>query len=143
MKGFVVNDADVASITTSYNNGQGILLHEDAASDANSRAMPQAGYLAHVEVQREETGATCANISLFLTWDSAGDDPMTGEADAQTVHAGLTDTSLRNIAVSLDTWYTAPSGQTTDGKCYLWIKTNAGTVTLKKARLYWADRAGE
>tara|TARA_R110000824_G_scaffold309061_2_gene496485 strand:+ start:35 stop:466 length:432 start_codon:yes stop_codon:yes gene_type:complete len=143
MKGFIVNDATVASITTSYVVGQKILLHEDSAADANSRAMPQSGYLSHLEIQMDETGGTCANISLFLTWDSVGDDPMTAEAQSQLVHAGMTDVSLRNIAVSLDTWYTAPTGQTTAGKCYLFIKTNAGTVSLTKARLYWADRAGE
>ena len=142
MQGFIVNDATVASITTAYAAGQAILLHEDSTADAKSRAMPQSGYLSHIEIQMDETAGTCANISLFLTWDSAGDDPMTAEAVTQTVHAGMTDTSLRNIAVSLDTWFTAPTGQTTAGKCYLFIKTNAGTVSLTKARLHWSDRSG-
>jgi len=141
VQGFIVNDADVADITTSYAADKAILLHEDSGADPKSRAMPQSCYLSHIEIQLDETGATCANVSLFLTWDDLGDDPMTAEAKTQTVHAGMDNTSLRNLSVAMDVWVTAPTGQSVAGKCYMFLKTNAGTVTAKKVRLHWSDRA--
>jgi|TARA_Y100000296_G_C5019650_1_gene179215 hypothetical protein len=141
MQGFIVNDADVASVGTSYALGKAILLHEDSTADAKSRAMPQSCYLSHLDLQLDETSSTVAQVSAFLTWDSIGDDPMTGESASNALWTGLTDTSLRNTSIALDVWVTAPTGQTTAGKCYLFIKVDAGAVTVKKARLHWSDRA--
>ncbi len=140
-QGFICQDADVAGITTAFNNGQGIKLHKDLSNDARSKWLPRSCYLSHLEIQADTTAGSPTEYSLFLTWDAAGDDPITSAAAAQTTHAGLTDTSLMNIAVAIDVWVTAPAGQTTSGAVYLWMKTNAGTVTLKKARLHWVDRS--
>ena len=140
MQGFAVNDATVAGITTGYDEDKKILLHEDSSADAKSSALPQACYLSHLDLQLDETGATAANITAFLAWDEDGNDPMTGEAAGNNLWTGMNDTSLRNTSIPLDVWVTAPSGQTTAGKCYLWLKTNAGTVTCTKARLHWAMR---
>ena len=140
MQGFIVNDAAVTTIGTSYALAKKILLHEDSSADSKSRAMPQACYLSHLELQLDETSSTVANISAYITWDDTGDSSMTAEAKTQTVHAGLTDTSLRLVAIQLDAWVTAPSTQTAAGKCYLFLKCDAGAVTCNKARLYWAIR---
>ena len=139
-QGFVVNDAEVTGIGTSYATGDAILLHEDSTLDANSKAMPQACYLSHVELQLDETSSTVAEVSCFLTWDSAGNDPITAEAVDLAVHAGLTDTSLRLVSVAMNVWIRSPATQTTAGKVYLWVKCKAGAVTLKIARLHWAVR---
>tara|TARA_R110000824_G_scaffold241096_2_gene429804 strand:- start:130 stop:558 length:429 start_codon:yes stop_codon:yes gene_type:complete len=139
-QGFVVNDAEVTGIGTSYATGDAILLHEDSTLDANSKAMPQACYLSHVELQLDETSSTVSEVSCFLTWDSAGNDPITAEAVDLAVHAGLTDTSLRLVSVAMDVWIRSPATQTTAGKVYLWVKCKAGAVTLKIARLHWAVR---
>lgn len=136
--GFIVNDADVAGVTTSYNVAQVILLQEDSAADVRSRALPQSCMIGDLELVVDETGATVSQLSGFLTWDSAGNDIMAGEFTASTV-SGLTGTSLRMCSVELREFRTAPSGQTTKGKCYLWLKTSAGTCTVKKARLHWSD----
>jgi hypothetical protein len=140
MQGFAVNDATVAGITTSYAAGDRILLHEDSTADAKSSALPSACYLSHIDLQLDETGATATKISAFLAWDSNGDDPMTGESQGNPLWTGLTDTSLRNTSIGLDVWVTAPTGQTTQGKCYLFLKTDTGTVECTKARLHWALR---
>ena len=140
MQGFAVNDATVAGISTGYVEGKKILLHEDYDADAKSSALPSACYLSHLDLQLDETGATTTQVSAFLAWDSNGDDPMTGEAAGNALWTGMTDTSLRNTSIALDVWVTAPAGQTTQGKCYLWLKTDAGTVSCTKARLHWALR---
>ena len=140
MQGFAVNDAAVTGITTSYVLAKKILLHDDSTADAKSSALPQACYISHLDLQLDETGATTTKISAFLAWDSIGDDPMTAESQSNPLWTGLTDTSLRNTSIALDVWVTAPSGQTTNGKCYLWLKTDAGTVSCTKARLHWALR---
>lgn len=139
-RGFICEDADVAGITTSYDLTKAVLLHVDTARDANSvnGALPQSGYMSNLEIVIDETVATIASVTAYLCWDSTGDDPITAQATI-TLHAGLTDVSLRMGAAALDKWYRAPATQTTKGKVYLFLKTNAGTGTLKKARLYWTD----
>ena len=139
-QGFVVNDAEQASIGTSYSAGQAILLHEDSTADALSKAMPQACYLSHLELRLDVTSGAPTTASCFLTWDSSGDEPLSAEAQLINLHAGMTDTSLRNTAIALDVWVRAPTAQTTQGKCYLFLKVDSGAVTLTKARLNWVVR---
>ncbi len=140
MQGFVVNDAEVSGIGTSYVLGKKILLHEDSTADALSKALPQACYVSHLDLQLDETSSTVAKVSAFLAWDSDGDNPMTGESELNPLWSGMTDTSLRSTSIALNVFVTAPSGQTTSGKGYLWIKVDGGGATLKKARLHWAIR---
>tara|TARA_R100000458_G_C8094862_1_gene124008 strand:- start:78 stop:524 length:447 start_codon:yes stop_codon:yes gene_type:complete len=145
MQGFAVNDADVTGINTGYVLAKKILLHEDSTSDAKSSALPQACYLSHLDLQLDETSGTAETVSAFLAWDSDGDDPMTAESSGNTLWDGMSSTGLTDVkctSIALDAWVTAPSGQTTAGKCYLWIKVAGSTpvVTLKKARLHWATR---
>lgn len=138
-QGFIINDAEVTAIGTSYAVGKVVTLHEDTPATDLSKAMPQGCYLSHLELQLDETTPTAGTVSCFLTWDSTGDDPLTAEASVS-LHAGLTDTSLRNTALSMDVWTRAPAGQSAAGKCYLFLKVDAGAVTLKKARLHWVAR---
>ena len=139
-QGFIINDAEVTAIGSAYAVGKVVTLHEDTPATDLSKAMPQGCYLSHLELQLDETTPTSATVSCFLTWDSTGDDPLTAEATAVSLHDGLTDTSLRNTSVAMDVWVRAPAGQTASGKCYLFLKVNAGAVTLKKARLHWVAR---
>mgnify|MGYP003118582884 CR=1 FL=1 len=141
MQGFAVNDADVTGINTGYVLAKKILLHEDSASDTYSKPVPRSCYVSHLDLQLDATSGSPTQVSAFLAWDSDGDDPMTGESSGNVLWSGMTDTSLKNVSVGLDVWSTAPAGQTTKGKCYLWIKVDAGVVTLKKARLHWALRS--
>jgi|TARA_R100000482_G_scaffold17247_1_gene4986 hypothetical protein len=139
-QGFIVNDAEVTGIGTSYAAAKSILLHEDSTADPLSKALPQSCYLSHIDLQLDQTSATVAKVDIFLAWDSSGDDPMSGESAGNPLWTGMTDTSLRNTSIGMDVFVTAPTGQTTSGKCYLWIRVDSGEVTLKKARLHWAVR---
>jgi hypothetical protein len=139
-QGFIVNAAEVTSIGTSYAIGKIVTLNANDDIDDKSTAMPSGSYLSHLELQLDETSSTVANVSCFLTWDAAGDDPITAEASEIALHAGMTDTSLRNTSISMDVWAGSPTGQAVTGTCYLFLKVNAGAVTLKKARLYWVVR---
>jgi len=105
--------------------------------DVNAKALPSGGYWSHLEVLLDETGATVASVTCYLTWDAAGDVPASSEATIALV-AGLTDVSLRGGATGLDVW-PCLTDNSVAGTLYLWIKTNAGTATLVQARLYWRD----
>jgi|TARA_R110001583_G_scaffold20974_1_gene79960 hypothetical protein len=149
MQGFASNDGDVSAITgSSFVLGKAIKLHADTTVDAKSSALPSACYLSHIDLQLDATIGTPATVDAFLAWDAGGDSPMTGLAEGNKLWAGLTDanidgasvTALFNTSIALDVWITSPESQTTQGACYLWIKVNAGTVTVKRARLHWALR---
>jgi len=139
-QGFIVNDAEVDTITNSYVESRKILLHEDSTADPLSKRLPQACYISHLDLQLEQDSAGVTEVSCFLAWDSNGDDPMTGESQSNPLWSGMTTTTLRNTSIGLDVFVTAPDGQTTSGKCYLWVKVNGGQATVKKARLHWAIR---
>ena len=149
MQGFASNDGDVAAITgSSFVLGKAIKLHADTDVDAKSSALPNACYLSHIDLQLDATSGTPATVDAFLAWDAGGDSPMTGLAEGNKLWAGLTDanidgaavTALFNTSIALNVWITSPASQTTGGACYLWIKVNTGTVTVKRARLHWAMR---
>jgi hypothetical protein len=140
MQGFAVNDATVTGINDGYVVGNKILLHEDSTADAKSSALPSACYLSHLDIQLGDASGT-SKVSAYLTWDEDGNDPMTGESQGNPVWTGLTGSdNLRCTSIGLDVWVTAPTGQTTQGKCYLFLKTDTGTVECTKARLHWALR---
>ena len=141
MQGFIVNDAAVTGINTGYVKGKRILLQEDSAEDPKSRAMPTSCYLSHLELQLDATSGSPTQVSAFMAWDSDGDDPLTAESASNATWSGMTDTSLKNASIALDVWVTMPTGATAAGKCALWIKVNAGEVSVLKARLHWCDRA--
>ena len=143
MQGFAVNDAVVLGIDASYDLSKVILLHKDTDIDVKSSALPQSCYVSHLDLQMDVTSGSIATVDAFLSWDSAGDDPMTGASEGNVVWAGMTDTSLVCTSIALDVWVTAPAGQTTAGKCYLHLKVvgaSSPVVTLNKARLNWAMR---
>jgi len=141
-QGFICLDAEVPNIVGTYLPA---LLHEDAAVDAGSTngALPSACWWSQLELVWDVTAGAVTEITLKLTWDSAGDNPASEEivlstAD-NTIYAGQTDVSLWLATVDLNVSKRATAGQTTTGKVYLWSKVTAGggTLTLKKARLQW------
>ena len=146
MQGFAVNDAVVSSIGTTYALNKKILLHEDSSADSLSKALPQSCYLSHLDIQIVEGSGTAEKVSAFLAWDEDGDDPMSAESKDNVLWTGMTTASagsaIKNTSIALDVFVTAPSGQTTKGKCYLWIKVSGSSpsVSLQKARLHWAIR---
>jgi len=141
-QGFIVNDAEVTGIDGAFDLSKKILLHADSTADAFSRALPNACYLSHLDIQADITGGSPTKFTAFLTWDENGDDPCTGLSQGVLGQIGLTDTSLLSTSIFMGVFITRPSGQTSPGKLYLHLKQNAGdgVITLKKARLHWVVR---
>jgi len=110
-------------------------------SDARSRALPQACDFAQLDLAFSSVAdADTFTFDVYLTWDSAGDDPLTAKASTVSSTAGGTANTSHTV-ISLDRLFvTAPSGQTTAGKCYLWIEPTEAVV-LEKARLHWHDNS--
>ena len=137
MQGFIVNDNATTEIVATYGNG--VLLHEDSTIDAKSKAMPQACYLSHLDLSLTNANSA-TTVSCFLTWDSGKDHPMSGEATDQKLQAGST-SNLKHVSIALDAVVTAPTAQTTAGKCYLWVLVDdaTGSPEVATARLHWAD----
>ena len=143
-QGFVVNTAVVTGIQTTYVS---VLMEAGSLAaigiDARAKALPQSCYLSHLELKLDETAGTVATVDCYLTWDLAGNEPLTAAATGVTLHAGSPggDTSLRNTAIALDVWVNAPTAQTTAGTVYLWLKIGGGgTATLTDARIQWVSR---
>jgi hypothetical protein len=142
-QGFIVNDAEVASIQATYKSS---LLHEDEVSDANSifGSLPGASWWSQLELVFDVTAGAVSEITVKVTWDSTGDDPALEEMILTTadgsLFAGQTDTSLLLAVQNINAPKRSTANQTTRGKVYLWAKVSdgaGGTVTLKKARLQW------
>jgi hypothetical protein len=101
--------------------------------------MPQSCWLSHVDIQLTDANSA-TSVSAFLTWDSGRDHPMSGEAAGYTLQSGST-SNLKHVSIALDADVTAPTSQTTAGKCYLWITVDdaTGGPQVASARLHWAD----
>jgi len=136
MRGFICNDNATTEIVTSYGNG---LLLEENAVDPKSRAMPQSCWLSHVDISLTNAN-DATTLSAFLTWDSGKNHPMSGEATGYKLQSGST-SNLKHVTIALDMDATAPTAQTTAGKCYLWVLVDdsAGNPEIASARLHWAD----
>lgn len=136
-QGFACNATAVAGITASYNAAQGIALSGSVAIDEFAKALPAGGYWSHIEARFTQTAAATASVTFFLSWDAAGDQMASGEATF-TLVPGVTTAASLGAAVGLDVWTSWNDNRVT-GTVYLWCKTNAGTVRLDQARLYWRD----
>ena len=139
--GFVVNDAEVTGIGTSYEKIKIITLHEDTTADAKSLhgKLPAGGATwSHLDLVLDGTTGSPSTVEAYLTWDTDGNDIAAGPTqNALSLIAGLTDTSLVMASLTLGVTPHAPASQSVAGTCYLFIKVDAGEVTLKKARLHW------
>lgn len=143
MHGFICNTAEMPGLTTAYALARIVTLDGSAAAlvvDENAKAKPQGGYWSHLELNFTDSGAPAATVTFHLTWDAAGDIKASGEATITLVQ-GITTVTKWGGASGLDVWPTN-NDNSTAGALYLWIKTNAGTVRLISARLYWRDQLG-
>jgi len=140
--GFVVNDATVSGIGAAFLLAKKIKLQEDVASDANSihGALPQGGARwSHVDLVFAVASGSPTTVDALLCWDSTGDDVAAGPTqNSLNITAGLTTTGNRMCSLTLDVVPHAPASQTDAGVVYLWLKVDAGTINLTKARLHWS-----
>jgi len=141
MRGFITNTTRTALPDSGFTLTLMAEQRSGTPSDTRSRALPQACDFAQLDLafSAVDTLATFT-FDVYLTWDSAGDDPLTAKASTVSSTAGGTSNTSHTV-ISLDRLFvTAPSGQTTAGKCYLWINPTEAVV-LEKARLHWHDNS--
>ena len=140
-RGFITNLTVQAGITTAYNQSQAILLELGTAADAKSlSALPAGARWSHLRVGADETAGTCTKLEAALFWDSSCNEIAAGPSQsAYSVFSLGADTTLRQVVIPIDIEQMAPAGQTTAGKAYLLLKTDAGTVTcpVGGAELHW------
>ena len=141
--GFLTNPTASNAIDTTYTLADGIALTNVDASGVGITAapgaetpLPQGVYLDHLEIRGVQTGAV-ASLSVWLSWDAAGDQPATSEGTINLV-AGMTTANVVGGTVAIDAWV-RPPGQTLT--LYLWVKTNANAITIPQygVRLHWTN----
>jgi|7_EtaG_2_1085326.scaffolds.fasta_scaffold03156_2 hypothetical protein len=136
-QGFICSDGVMSAVGNSFALGKAILLKEDSAVDANSRAMPSACHWSHLEIHVSSIASSATSLDVYLTWDDEGDLPATSTSGATTIVTGLSTATDGGLAIDLDVFSTFPATATTPGQVYLFAKTNTGTVQIDVARLYW------
>jgi hypothetical protein len=126
-----VNATAVTGITTSYALAKKILLTTLSTETGTQPVIPQSGYMSSLELELVETGGVSlpTSVSAFLAWDAAGDHIFTAAATANVV-AAMTTARTFGVGIAIDKWYRAPVSQTAAGTVYLFIKVDAGTVTV-------------
>ena len=141
MQGFITNTARTSLGTGSFTTTLMAEQTSGTPSDAKSRVLPQACDFAQLDLAFSAVAdASTFTFDVYLTWDSAGDDPLTAKIEGVATTAAGTANNAHTV-ISLDRLFvTAPSGQTTAGKCYLWIQPSEAVV-LEKARLHWHDNS--
>ena len=134
--GFITNTA-VTNITDTSVFTSTLLAEQTTGtpSDAKSRALPQSCSFSQLDLVLTEYAGT-DDISVYMTWDSTGDDPLTSKITGVAVTTGGS-SGVVHCVISLDKLFiTAPSGQSEAGKCYVWIKPGEA-CKVSKARLHW------
>lgn len=147
-QGFACEAADVASITTSYAIAQVVTLGANITRDASAKAVPAGGMWSYLDVQVLKTGGAPTTVEAVITWDTAGDDPAyVTTVAADLVAAGTTANTFIGT-LPLNFWPSTPWGAAdgaarpaayVTGRVYVQLRVDAGTVTLKKARLHFRD----
>lgn len=129
--GFLTNVGASNAIDTTYTLADAIPLTSTGTAagittlPGSETPLPQGVYLDHIEL-RGVQGAAITSINLWLSWDAAGDQPLTSEGTITPV-AALTTANLIGGAVTIDAWVRPPGPGLT---IYAHLKTNASTITI-------------
>ena len=137
LHGFLVSDGNITGITSSGYTA--VKLGGNADRDLQARAFRDGVYFGDLELVADETATTVAQIDGFLSWDVAGDNICAGLFSLTSTEwvRGQTDTSLIMGTVELRAPRTAPAGWL--NYIYLWLKTDAGTISVAgNCRLGWS-----
>ena len=139
-QGFIVGppSADQTGVTTALNDSQAVLLQVDVAEDAKSEALPFKAYWSHLTVGCAVTAGSPTTLKVQLYKDAACEEPLTGLSGASSIDA-VTGATNRGCGIALGVYVTEDSDWTASGRVYALFKTDAGTVTIRRAsvRLYW------
>lgn len=89
-----------------------------------------------IKVSSIALGAT--QLTMRLCADAAGDVILVPDTTA-TISTGITTATAGNVAYKIDVPVQLPVGGPGAGTIYLFIKTDAGTVTLDASQLSWSE----
>jgi hypothetical protein len=88
----------------------------------------------HVRLTSIAGGA--ANVTCRITADAAGDFVLMPDTEAE-ISIGITTTTSGCVAYSIGIPFFGIVNS--DSKFYLWVKTDAGTVTLAQSCITWSE----
>ena len=88
----------------------------------------------HVRLTSIAGGA--ANVTCRITADAAGDFVLMPDTEAE-ISIGITTTTSGCVAYSIGIPFFGLINQ--DSKFWLWVKTDAGTVTLAQSCITWSE----
>lgn len=139
--GYILNATEIDKITTAF---RGVRLEEAPTVEANSvhGMLPSAGYLAGVEFRISVMVGGVLTVRYYLSWDSAGDEPLT---TIQTIPLAAlapspTTPNQYSIALPVDDFFRVPAVQTTPGTLWAWFATTGfGAMTVHRCRCYWSN----
>lgn len=134
-RGFFVNvSAGTAIDAVTFTS---VPLQQDIAEDAKSSPLPQSCKLAIIELQFSMVAGGAANLIAYLSWDTSGH-----RIAAVPITQPLTQTGNGTRWVCSQRFHlelTAPAAQTTPGRIYLCMKTDAGTARMRSVAVQWTD----
>jgi len=119
-----------SGLSTSYAVATG---QADTTNESSSESFPRKGTLSHIEFELSSI-SSAASITMFLTWDSAGDRPLTPAA-TQAITTGKTTAAKGGVIFNMGVPFNRPDDATA-GKVYVVAKTDAGTASAS-ARVFW------
>ena len=97
-----------------------------------------------ISIERASGTMDTANISVMITWDSAGVYPIHGPSQSTYNLDFKTATNKKAaIGIDLDLVPTFPSANATNGTVYVWLKGNATATSpddkVKLVRIHWNE----
>ncbi|MDF1699551.1 MAG: hypothetical protein P1V36_00125 [Planctomycetota bacterium] len=127
------DDTDRASVGTSFDAAKS---HEHALNTASLKPTNSkfSGKLSGLFVQVSSI-SSAASITVRLTRDSGGDEMVVPDTTA-TLSTGITTATDGSAVYKIDVDWVDPADV---DSLFLFVKTDAGTVTLDRSVLTWTD----
>lgn len=150
-RGFIVNTADKAGVTTSYDAAKAVKLTgtrlqdpptaAPTLADGRARLAPIDFIADNIEGHVEVTAGAPTKVYVRLSWDAAGDYFLTNEVEIL-LPVGLTTAAKRSFNADIGVYKIRPDAVDTliageAGTVWAHLKTDNGTVTVKRLMMNW------
>jgi len=96
------------------------------------------GILETINLHVHAIAGGCTKLTVRVTSDSAGNESIVPDTQAAIV-TGIGSATTGSVAYSAGVGMTNLNPTQTDAVVYVWVKTDAGTATLKEATLVWRE----
>jgi hypothetical protein len=102
------------------------------------RSVNWQGFLETLVVQVKAIAGGATAITIRLTWDAAGDECVIPDT-AATLATGITAATDGSATYKIAAPARQPLAGPGNSDIYLFVKTDAGTVTLDRSQLTWSE----